>query len=677
MTDNSPAPTSLRSPVSRRCFLESTLLAAGSTALPRLFEGAASAAQPAPLQGFHPLDPLSKAEIESAAKILGDAKKLGDGFRFISASLAEPIKAEVRSYEPGQPSSRQALVVLNDRATGTGHEAIIDLQKQTIVSLKRLPAGVQPSISIDEGIECEEAIRKSPLFLAHLQKRGIKDASLVMADAWSAGSYGNETPDEQGRRLVRALCFVRSEAEDNGYARPLDLVVIVDLNKMEVIRVDDNSVTIVPPESSNWARQYITSVRSDLKPLEIVQRDGPSFTVDGYEVRWQKWKFRLGFTPREGLVLHTVSYDDDGRQRPILHRASICEMVVPYGDPGNLYYRKNAFDIGEYLLGASANSLTLGCDCLGTIRYFDVETIDSRGKAVSIKNAICLHEEDAGLLWKHTDWRNNQSEVRRSRRLTTSLIATAGNYEYGFFWHFYQDGTLQCEVKLTGIMSAAVLPPGAKPTFGVEIAPQLQAPLHQHLFCARLDMNIDGDQNSVYEVNTVSMPRDRDNPHGNAFRAQETLLATEQQAQRSVNSTSSRFWRIVNPNRKNRLGHPVGYRLLPGENCPPFVQPDASVALRAGFVAHNLWVTPYLPHELHAAGDYPNQHSGGDGLPKWTKANRPIENTDLVLWYVFAHNHVPRVEDWPVMPASSLGFMLKPDGFFERNPALDLPPPSG
>jgi primary-amine oxidase len=300
--------------------------------------------------------------------------------------------------------------------------------------------------------------------------------------------------------------------------------------------------------------------------------------------------------------------------------------------------------------------------------------LDSRGKAVVLKNAICLHEEDAGLLWKHTDWRNNQTEARRSRRLSASFIATVGNYEYGFYWHFYQDGSIQCEVKLTGVMNTTALKPGQASPYGVEVAPQLNAPFHQHIFVARLDLSVDGERNSIEEVNTVTLPRGPENRHGNAFRAETTVLETERAAQRSMNLTTGRFWRVVNPRCKNRLGRPVAYRLVPGENCPPFVQPDAAVLRRAGFVAHQLWVTPYRREERYPAGDYPNQHSGGDGLPRWTAADRPITDTDLVVWYVFSHNHVPRPEDWPVMPVCSLGFQLKPDGFFERNPAIDLPP---
>jgi primary-amine oxidase len=529
---------------------------------------------------------------------------------------------------------------------------------------------------LDEFSEVEQVVHRSPLFQAALKKRGVTDGDLVMVEPWSAGMYGTELPEEKGLRRMRALCFVRSDPKDNGYARPIDsMVIVVDLYKMEVVRIEEYPIAPLPPEPGNWAREYIPSVRQDLKPVDIVQPEGPSFTVDGNQVEWQKWKFRVGFTSREGLVLHTVSYDDEGVERPILYRASICEMVVPYGDPGEQYYRKNAFDIGEYGLGMLANSLALGCDCLGVIHYFDFPLVDSHGNVTPLKNAVCLHEEDYGILWKHTDWRTGQSEVRRSRRLSVSFIATVGNYEYGFYWYFYQDGSIQCEIKLTGILNTTALAPGETSKHGTEIAPRLNAPFHQHIFAARLVPSVDGPNNSVVEVNSMGVPTGPSNPHGNAIVAEEKLLATEQEAQRRVNSATARFWRVVNPSKKNRLGRAVGYRLVPGENCPVFAQPDAPIMRRAGFTANNVWVTPYNPQERFAAGEYPNQHPTGDGLPFWTKANRKVDDTEIALWYVFGHNHVPRPEDWPVMPVAMLGFQFRPDGFFERSPAMDVPPP--
>jgi primary-amine oxidase len=624
----------------------------------------------------HPLDPLYPAELEQAVRILGREKYLAGDVRIASINLIEPAKGLMEKPSNGAPFERRALAVLLDRGKRAAYEAVVDLAGNTVTSVTELPTGIQPSVMLDEFGECEQAVRRSPLFHEALKKRGVTDADLVMVDPWSSGMYGTELPGEQGVRRLRALCFLRSEAKDNGYARPIDsMVVVVDLYKMEVMRIEEYPIAPIPPEPGNWAREYIPNVRTDLKPVEIVQPEGVSFTVTGNQVEWQKWKFRVGFTSREGLVLHTISYNDDGVERPVLYRASICEMVVPYGDPGEQYYRKNAFDIGEYGLGMLANSLALGCDCLGVIHYFDFPLVDSHGNVTPLKNAVCLHEEDYGVLWKHTDWRTGQSEVRRSRRLSVSFIATVGNYEYGFYWYFYQDGSIQCEIKLTGIMNTTALAPGEQSKHGVEVAPQLNAPFHQHIFAARLVPSVDGPNNSVVEVNSSAMPAGAGNPHGNAILAEEKVLSTEQEAQRRVNSSSARFWRVVNPSKKNRLGRPVGYRLVPGENCPAFAHADSPIMRRAGFTQNHVWVTPYTPQERYAAGEYPNQHPTGDGLPNWTKANRKVEDTEISLWYVFGHNHVPRPEDWPVMPVAMLGFQFRPDGFFDRNPAMDVPPP--
>jgi primary-amine oxidase len=625
----------------------------------------------------HPLDPLTAIELKDAVRILAREGYLGPSVRIVFINLVEPSKASVEEYQPGAPLERKALAVLLDRVRRASSEAIVDLISRSVPSVTPLPSNVQPSIMLDEFSEVEQAVHRSPLFQAALQKRGVTDADLVMVEPWSAGLYGTELTEDQGLRRMRALCFVRSEPKDNGYARPVDsMVIVVDLYKMDVVRIEEYPIVPMPPEPGNWAREYIPNMRSDLKPLEIVQPEGPSFKVEGNQVEWQKWKFRVGFTSREGLVLHTIAYKDGGVERSILYRASICEMVVPYGDPGEQYYRKNAFDIGEYGLGMLANSLALGCDCLGFIHYFDFPLVDSHGEVTPLKNAVCLHEEDFGILWKHTDWRTGQSEVRRSRRLSVSFIATVGNYEYGFYWYFYQDGSIQCEIKLTGIMNTTALAPGETSLYGTEVAPRLNAPFHQHIFAARLIPSVDGPNNSVVEVNSVGVPTGATNPHGNAFVAEETLLTTEKEAQRHVNSATARFWRVVNPSKKNRLGRPVGYRLVPGENCPPLVQSGAAIMRRAGFTSKQLWVTPYHPREQFAAGEYPNQHPTEDGLPVWTKANRNVEDTEIALWYVFGHNHVPRPEDWPVMPVAMLGFQFRPDGFFERNPAMDVPPPA-
>jgi primary-amine oxidase len=619
----------------------------------------------------HPLEPLSGDEIAAAIDILRRERALGERVRFVSVSLHEPPKAAVLAFPSDGSLERQAFAILLDNAVGRTYEAVVSLDRRSVVAWDEI-ADVQPAIMLDEFLECEEACKASPEWQSAMRKRGITDFSLCMVDPWSAGNFGIEA--EKGRRLSRALTWVRSRSDDNGYARPVENVItVVDLQAMKVIAVEDYGVVPLPPEEANYS-PAVAGTRTDLKPIEIHQPEGPSFVVEGHDVRWQKWHFRVGFTPREGLVLHTISYADQGRERPIVYRAALADMLVPYGDPRPAYFRRNAFDVGEYGIGMLANSLELGCDCLGEIYYFDVAGHDSRGKPVTIPNAICMHEEDTGLLWKHIDWRNGYTESRRSRRLVVSFIATVGNYEYGFYWYFYQDATLELEVKLTGVISNGATLPGEEPKWGTLVAPQVYGPIHQHFFNVRLDMMVDGPNNSVYEVNTVADPVGPENPHHNAYHTEATLLETESDAQRIINPLSARYWTITNPSVLNRLGHPVAYKLMPGENVLPFAREGSSVLKRGAFTTKHLWVTPFNLRERFAAGDYPNQHAGGAGLAAYTRANRPIVNTDVVVWYTFGAHHVVRPEDWPVMPVTRIGFSLKPAGFFDRNPGLDVPP---
>lgn len=621
---------------------------------------------------LHPLEPLSAAEITQAVALVRADARCGLEVRFVSVELHEPPKARMLAYEAGDAPPREAFLNLLDRATGAAYEAVTSLSEGVIKEWTHIP-GVQPMLMAEEAGECEDLCKADPQFQAALARRGVTDLDLVMVEGWPAGTYWGE---HNTRRLAHGLVWVRSELGDNGFARPAEnLSALVDLNAGRVIRVMDGTVVPFPPEAGNYSTRYVKEFRPDLQPIEITQPEGPSFRTDGHHVRWQKWDIRFGWTPREGLVLHTVGYEDDGRLRPILYRASLSEMIVPYGDPTDAHYRKNAFDAGEYGLGLMANSLEFGCDCLGHIQYFDAHLADGRGEAFTLKNAVCMHEEDFGILWKHTDWRTGEVEVRRSRRLVLSFIATVGNYEYGFFWYFSQDGAIGMEIKLTGCLSTGALAPGEPtPAFGALVAPRLYAPSHQHFFNVRLDMCVDGQNNSVQEINTEAVPAGPDNPEGNAFFHKATTFARESEAIRRVNAESARYWKIVNPDVKNRLGVPVAYKIVPGENCLPFAHAHSSLMKRAPFLAHHLYVTAYDPAERYASGDYPNQHQGGTGLAAYAEADRAIENTDVVVWYTMGHHHIPRPEDWPVMPCAYIGFHLKPVGFFDRNPGWDVPP---
>jgi primary-amine oxidase len=519
-----------------------------------------------------------------------------------------------------------------------------------------------------------------------MRKRGVTDFSLAMIDPWPAGYYGAGDHYDNSPLVCRPLTFMRAAPSEHGYARPVEgLIVTFDLDKMEVLDIEDHGVVPLPPTAGNYDPRFMfdennrpafTEFRDDVKPIEITQPDGPSFTVDGWKVQWQKWSLRIGFNPREGITLHEVTYTDRGRTRPILYRGSLSEMVVPYGDTAPTHWNKNVFDMGEVGMGFSANPLTLGCDCLGEIHYFDGTVNDSDGNAVTIPNAICMHEEDFGISWKHTDFRTGEVEVRRSRRLVVSMICTVGNYEYGFFWYFYNDASIEVEVKLSGVLTtgAVEVESGEQPRWGKMVAPGIYGPNHQHFFNFRLDMSIDGAGNSVYEVDSIPEPDPELNPHHNAWITRDTLVASESDGARDWNWSTGRYWKVANPSKRNELGIPVAYKLVPKDVVPVMVQEGSYIYDRARFLQHNLWVTKYDPAEKFAAGDYMYQSADVQGLPEFVADDAPLEDSDVVLWYTLGAHHVVRPEDWPVMPCAYTGFHLKPIGFFDGNPALDLPP---
>ena len=622
---------------------------------------------------MHPLDALTAPEIERAASIVRRERSTED-LLFATITLREPDKAVVGTYRPGDPVDREVRCVVVDGPNSIA-EAVVSVTADELRSWRSLP-GAKPALLFTEIVDAMGVLHESEEWRDALAKRGITDLSTVQIDPWPAGSFGDAAED--ATRLTRVVSYLRHDPTDNGYAHPIEgLVAVIDLSARRVVEIVDHGVVAVPAECSNYDIERAGPARTSLRPLEIVQPDGPSFTVDGNLLSWENWRLRVSMDPIEGLVLHQVGWDDGTRVRPILHRAALSEMVVPYGTTAPTHDWKNAFDAGEWGMGRFVNSLALGCDCLGEIVYLDAVMATERGGASTVSQAICLHEEDFGILWKHQDLHSGTTEVRRNRRFVISSIYTVGNYEYAFYWYLYLDGTIELEVKLTGIMQTMAVAEGSPPAQSVMIAPELAAPLHQHLFNVRLDVCIDGPDNSVYEVDVEAMPAGPDNPRDNAMTTVETLLGTEQAAQRLIDPTRSRTWRIVNPSVTNRLGRPVAYKLLPGAWPTLLAGEDAAVRRRAGFATRHLWVTPFDEDEFRAAGPYANQSTGGGGLPEWTATDRPVVDTDVVVWCTFGVTHVPRPEDWPVMPVERTGFSLVPVGFFERNPALDLPPSAG
>jgi primary-amine oxidase len=624
----------------------------------------------------HPLDPLSAEEIRQVVAILRRDKGVGPRWRFGWIELCEPHKQTVREFTSGDKIEREADVVCWSRDDGQTYKARVSISGDRVVSWEHRP-GEQGNFTVDEYTECNEALKKDPRVIAALARHGIHDMDRVLVDTWAYG--GLLVPEKhRGRRVGWTDIWLYNEDGSNPYANPITgLHLIVDVNTLELLEIEDSSQEL-PRTMGEYVPRLVPGqrLRDDIKPLEIVQPHGVSFNLDDNQLSWQRWSMRLGFNPREGMVIHTLGYQDGDRLRPVAHRLSFAEMVVPYRDPTDDHKARTAFDIGEWGLGFMTTSLELGCDCLGEIAYLDAVVHDSAGEPRTIRNAICIHEEDNAVLWKHID-PGAGAEVRRARRLVVSFHATVANYEYLVYWRFYQDGSIECEVRATGIMVTSSFPAGRQPPYGTLVDERTYAPFHQHFIVARLDMDVDGERNTVHMIESEALPTSLDNPHGLALVQRSVPLRTEEEGKQDYEWQTQRAWKVVNEDSTNGLGSPVAYKLVPGACFPAMMDSASAVFQRAQVMGHTLWVTPYAPDERWPCGEFVVQSEQDSGLPVWTAQNRSIDNTDVVLWYVFGIHHITRPEDWPVMPVDTVSFWLKPFGFFDRNPALDVPPTNG
>ncbi|KAH9940012.1 peroxisomal copper amine oxidase [Epithele typhae] len=705
-----------------------------------------TAAVPTKTEPFkHPLDPLLPDEIVAVSHSVRRhaAEKAGiKAVRFITSYLLPPPKKAVLAFlgiplltgekpEPVAHIVRKAEVDFVDAVTGTAYNTIVALKDKEweVETLDKLPEGVQPQISVEELLLCEEIIRADERVIKLAADIGVK-AEQLHADGWAIG-FDDRFPANV--RVQQAILFARWGRHENLYAHPLDFVPVVDSVARKVIHIDFPScykkspsksvfdgtgvavdLTVpttvplplkedtfdsaqrsrVPPPQRSYdflpdllAKEGM-KFRDDVKPLHVIQPEGVSFKVDGNVVEWQKWKMHIAFHHREGIALSTITYNDDGNVRPIFYRLSLSEMVVPYGAPEHPHPRKHAFDVGEYGMGTMANELTLGCDCLGQIHYLPGAYVAHDGSAVVVKNAICIHEEDAGLLWKHTDFRvGGRSQAVRSRRLVIQQTCTLANYEYIFNYVFYQDGNIELEIRLSGILQVyakAEEEPNPNP-FGTTLAPGINAHYHQHIFSFRVDPMVDGLSNSVVETDVVPLPNaptgSAANYAGNAFTTVNTPVTPASAGGREYDYTTDRRWAIVNPARVHPHSNRVaGYSIMSkGAGVPLMARPDSIIARRAPWAAKPVWVVRdeegAKGGRMWPSGKYVPQtrESPADSMAHWAKGDAKLTEEDILVYLTMGVTHIPRPEDWPVMPVEHVRVLFRPTNFFEMNPSMDVP----
>ncbi|KAL1599908.1 hypothetical protein SLS60_007713 [Paraconiothyrium brasiliense] len=648
----------------------------------------------------HPFDPLFPSEISKAAEIVR-ARFVKKDVNFRVITLKEPPKNEMTAFldeEHRKLTAQRAPIrcarveVTLKTAAGENelHEVHVDLDKSSILK-QQLLKGKHSYIDSAYMKEVENACMADRRVQEEIQKLKLPHGASVVVEPWA---YATDGENDMSKRVTMCWFYLRllEHQDANYYAYPLDICAEIseELEITKVYRLPSSPDEKIHNEDRPFDRRKIQSTtaseyhpdlrpspRTSTKPYQVVQPEGPSFKVHGNQLHWEKWSFRVGFNYREGLTLHDIRYDG----RSLFYRLSLAEMFVPYGDPRAPYPRKAAFDLGNDGAGINANNLKLGCDCLGTIKYFDAWHNTRSGEPMKLPNVVCCHEQDDGILWKHTNFRTGHAVVARSRILVLQTIITVSNYEYIFAFHFHQDASITYEVRATGILSTVPTHYGedTKIPYGTIVAPGVLAPYHQHLFCLRIDPAIDGRSNSIMIEESQAMPLDESNPFGVGYVTKNHYV--EHEGGFDLDLTKARAFKCVNEARTNPITNtPVGFKLMPCYSQMLLADRNSFHAKRSEYGQHAVWVTKYRDDELFPSGRYTMQSMGGEGIASAIQKRAAsgdedsVRNSDVVVWHTFGSTHNPRIEDWPVMPSEKMVVGLKPVNFFLGNPGLDVAP---
>lgn len=624
-------------------------------------------------ESTHPFNDLTADEIKLTVKIIQYSGQFDKDIRYPVIKRMEPSK---QLWLSGRTQDfRHAYVAIFDFKKSMMTEIDVDLNSKKVVGSKDLP-GIKPPVLIEEYERARAIVRADARWQKAMRDRGIQNLEDVLIDMWAPGLLSKEE-QAPGQRLLRAVCYKKGSAK-NFYSRPIEgAVVTVDLSASKISNIWDLQKHPIAHQWRELNESSNSPIDRTLKALKVNQPQGPSFKINGQEIEWFQWKFRYSMDPLQGLQIYHVRHKDQNIDRSVIYKMSLAEMLVPYGDGDKTWSFRNAFDVGEYGLGKTLHPLELGKDVPNNAHLLDVAIPDDLGGAPVIIKGVAIYEKSGGILWKHRNAENGETDIRTGRKLVMTFMTTIGNYDYGINYIFNMDGTIDVDAQLTGILLAKgsdLATNDCKSQCRTLVEGNVLAPPHQHFFNFRIDLDIDeAGNNTPAEMNVAALPAGENNKDRNAFGLTNTNLTKELEAIRDLNPASARMWKVFNPMSTNALGHPRGYGLMPQENAVPYLSEQNQIRKRAGFVNHPIWFTTYKDNETSAAALYPTTAPIGEGLPKYVSNNERLDGADVVMWYTFGVTHIPRPEEWPIMSTHHTGFKLIPINFFSENPSMRVP----
>ena len=628
-----------------------------------------------PIPVFHPMDALTKEEIEATAKILKDSGKTSDKVLFAMITLLEPPKDQVRAWTLDSPQpSRMALAVL--RQDGKTYEARVDLAAAIVKDFKEQP-GVHPIILDVNWARARDAFMADPRFLAALEKRGLKKDDNILCTPNSAGWLPGE--DHSGKSLLKVPCFSQVNKLHPSMARPIEgLMGVVDSESGEVLQVFDRQVVELPPAPAGYGADL-----PKLKPLAArvgisVEGLGNLKLTGNVNAEWLNWRFHVRPDKRAGVVMSLVQFNDDKSWRDMAYQMNVSEIFVPYMDPDPTWAYRTFIDAGEFGLGYLLSSLQPGVDCPDTAAFVDLTFPNDTGGSYLRQRGLCIFERPTGdPAWRHYSAGNQYVDGEPQLELVVRHIPTLGNYDYIVDYVFTPQGNIKLRVGATGFDAIKSVPakdmesPTAKEDtiFGNLIAPYTLAPFHDHFFSFRLDLDVDGPQNTLVR-NTFALTTPKEGPRKSMWVPKAQRYVKEGPVSEDHSSAAGKLLRLTNPKKTNALKQNTSMWLDSGHSSESILTPDDPAQARAQFSSHEFWVTRYKPDELWAAGPYPNLNPRDEGLPQYVADSEDVLNQDIVMWYTLGFRHLTRPEDFPILPTYWHEMTIRPAFFFDMDPAM-------
>lgn len=633
----------------------------------------------------HPLDSLTAEEITKASNAIKASKYYTDNIRFTEIRLADPAKEKVWKWSDGESQDFERLASFTVIDGKKVIEGTVDLASGAVLDWEHIK-GAHGMVTFDDFLAVQEIVANSDAYKAALKKRGIDDVSKAVATPLTVGYFGGEDGLDQELKLLKVVSYL-DVGDGNYWAHPIEnLVAVVDLDKKSVLKIEDDGVVPVPMTPRPYDGRDQNNI-ADVKPLMVVQPEGKNVSMSGNTINWQNWDFHLKMDARVGPVISTLTYDDQGEKRKVMYEGSLGGMIVPYGDPDVGWYFKAYLDSGEYGMGNLTSPLDPGIDAPNNATLLPATLVDNNGDPFTIPNAIAVFERYAGPEFKHNEMLGSSpgNESRERRELVVRWVSTIGNYDYMFDWVFMANGSIKLTVGASGIEAVKAVASRTMhddtaeedTRYGTLIDHNIVGTTHQHIYNFRLDMDVDGMQNSMMEIDPVVAENTDGGPRKSVMITKERMVATELDAVQKFDPSTIRL--MTNPNKENRMGYPVGYQVIPfaGGTHPiakgALFSEDEWLFKRVNFMDKQIWVTQYKAHERFPEGKYPNRAKADTGLNAFVEDNESIENVDTVLWMTTGATHVTRAEEWPIMPTEYVHSMLKPWNFFDQTPTLNLP----